>query len=165
MINGNFFLQTEPECLVDNCSFMFPHFFYIFQVMIIDSFEFSDRICNSFFARTRLHPSFFMGSVLLIFLIGLLSYYVSWRSCCVSVAISAWIRCSVRLYLQLLVEGLMSYLCYLCLFVSSTYCVGFFVSFLSSSCVHFWFPVFVLCTFLIVPSVFSNTYYLQCTII
>ena len=61
MINGNFFLQTEPECLVDNCSFMFPHFFYIFQVMIIDSFEFSDRICNSFFARTRLHPSFFYG--------------------------------------------------------------------------------------------------------
>jgi hypothetical protein len=158
---------------------MFPHFFYIFQVMIIDSFEFSDRICNSFFARTDFTPVFFMGSVLLIFLIGLSSYYVSWRSCCVSVAISAWIRCSVRLYLQLLVEGLMSYLCYLCLFVYNDvqhilcwFFCGFFClrlvsifDFPSSSCVHFWLPVFVLCPFLIVPSVFSNTYYLQCTII
>jgi len=132
---------------------MFPHFFYIFQVMIIDSFEFSDIICNSFFARTRLHLSFFMGSVLLIFLIVLLSYYVSWRSCCVSVAISAWIRSSVRLYLQLLVEELMSYLCYLCVFAHSgvqhILCWFFCGFFLSSSCVHFWFPVFVLCTFLI----------------
>jgi hypothetical protein len=46
-----------------------------------------------------------------------------------SVTISALIQCSIRLYLQLFVVGLMSYLRYLCLFEyssSNTYCVVFF---------------------------------------
>jgi hypothetical protein len=37
----------------------------------------------------------------------------------ISVTISAYKRCSVRLYLQLFVEGLMSYLRYLCLLAYS----------------------------------------------
>jgi len=48
-----------------------------------------------------------------------LSYYVSLRSqfhVVISVRTSAWKRCSVRLYLQLFVGELMSYLRYLCLF-------------------------------------------------
>jgi hypothetical protein len=49
-----------------------------------------------------------------------LSYYESLCSefrVVMTVAISALKRCSVRLYLQLFVGGIMSYLRYLCLFV------------------------------------------------
>jgi hypothetical protein len=58
-----------------------------------------------------------------------------------SVTMFAYKRCSVRLYLQLLVGGLMSYLPYLlgfflCIVVSNTYCVVFLLCF-SSSCVHY----------------------------
>ena len=64
-------------------------------------------------------PGFFMvWSVLLIFLFFfVLSYYVSLRSefrVMMSVTISAYKSCSVRLYRQLLVEGHMSYVRYLC---------------------------------------------------
>ena len=47
-----------------------------------------------------------------------LSYYVSLRSD-LRVVMSAYKRCSVRLYLQLFVEWLISYLCCLCLFAHS----------------------------------------------
>jgi hypothetical protein len=49
----------------------------------------------------------------------MLSYYVSLRSelhVMMTVTRPAYKRCSVRVYLQLFVGGLMSYLCYLCLF-------------------------------------------------
>jgi len=81
-----------------------------------------------------------MGSVLLIFLVFLLSYYVSLRSefrVLMSVTISSQKRCSVRLYLQLFVEGLMSYLLccvWLRIVVSNTYYVVLLIVF------------FVLCT-------------------
>ena len=58
-------------------------------------------------------PGFFMGSVLLICLVFVLSYYVFLRSK-LRVVISAWKRCSVRLYLQLFVRECMSYLNYSC---------------------------------------------------
>ena len=51
-----------------------------------------------------------------------LSYYVSLRSeyrVVVSITISAYKRCSVRLYLQLFVGRLMSYLRFLCLLAHS----------------------------------------------
>jgi len=50
---------------------------------------------------------------------NVLSYHMSLRSefhIVMSVTISAYKRCLVRLYLQLFVEGIMSYLRYLCLF-------------------------------------------------
>ena len=64
------------------------------------------------------------------------------------------LRCSVRLYLKLFIEGLMSYLRYLCFFAHSgvqhilccVYVLFFFVL----------FPVSLDCPFLISPSVFSN---------
>jgi hypothetical protein len=85
---------------------------------------------------------FFGGSVLLIFLVFVLTYNVSLYSefrVVMSFTISAYKLSYVRLYLQLLVGGLMSYLRYLCLFVCSGMqdilcCV--FVCF-SSSCVPF----------------------------
>jgi hypothetical protein len=71
-------------------------------------------------------------------------YIVAW-----TVTISVWKRCSVRLYLQLFVGGLVFYLCYLCLLalftlVSNTYCVVFFLHRLNPRCcqfvwiVHLW---------------------------
>jgi hypothetical protein len=63
--------------------------------------------------------------------------------------------CLVRLYLQLFVEGLMSYLCYLRIAVSNVYCVGFF-------CIRLVYSIFLVtldCPFLISPSVFSNVYF------
>ena len=60
--------------------------------------------------------------MLLILLVYVLSFCVSLRSeLCVgmSVTISAYKRCSVRLYLQLFVGGSMSYLRSLCLFAHS----------------------------------------------
>ena len=65
---------------------------------------------------------FFVGSVLLILLVYVLSFCVSLRSelCVVmSVTISVYNRCSVRLYLQLFIGGSMSYLRSLCLFAHS----------------------------------------------
>ena len=76
------------------------------------------------------------------------------------VAISACKRYSVRLYLQLFVRGLMSYLRYLCwrIVVSNAYCFVFSLC-LSSSCVHYiCLPVSLDCVVLIGPSVFSNVY-------
>ena len=82
----------------------------------------------------------------------MLSYYVYLRSefrVVMSVTISAYKRCSVRLYLQLFVGWLMSYLCYVCCLY--LYCVvlllGFFFVLL---------PVSLDCPFLISPSVFTN---------
>jgi len=76
-----------------------------------------------------------VGSVLLIFLVFVLSYYVSLRSefhVVMSIRINPFSHkndvrcliyvicvCLVRLYLQLFVGGLMSYLRYLCLFAYS----------------------------------------------
>ena len=85
-----------------------------------------------------------------------LSYYVSLRSVlCVlmSVTISPLKRCSVHLYLQLFVGGLMSYLRYTCLLA----CGG--VLFVFVFClVHHMLKVFLDFPFLITPSVFSNVY-------
>ena len=105
-----------------------------------------------------------------------LSYYVSLRSefhVVMSVTISAWKRCSVRLYLQLIeYDSLMSHGMCVCLrrVVFNIYCVVFLLCF-SSSCVPYVasFSVFLLlvypmlpvsldCTIVIVPLVFSNAY-------
>ena len=80
-----------------------------------------------------------------LFYIFVLSYYVSLRS---EFVLWCTLRFSVRLYLQLFVGGLMSYLCYLCLVAHSgvqhILCCVFLCS--SSSCVT-CFPLFfvVLC--------------------
>ena len=74
------------------------------------------------------------------------------------IMISAYKRCSVRLYLQLLVGGLIYLIC-VCfrIVVSDTYCVVFLLC-LSSLCI----PCFVcfsgLSIFFIASSVFSNVY-------
>jgi hypothetical protein len=76
-----------------------------------------------------------------------------------SVTISAWKRCSVRLYLQLLVGGSMSYLRYLCLFTHSgvqrilccVFALFFFVLY-NLCCQFLWIILFWL------PLVFSNIY-------
>ena len=85
----------------------------------------------------------------------------------------------VRLYLQMFVGGLVSYLRYFCFFaysgvqdilccvfllylssscflyivVSNTYCILFLLCFFSS-----WLPVSLDCPFLIAPSIYSNVY-------
>ena len=76
-----------------------------------------------------------------------------------SVTISARKRCSVRLYLHLFVDGIMSYLRYLCLFAHSgvqhiLWCVFVFL-------VYPMLPVYLDCPFTIVPLVFSNLYLLD----
>ena len=102
---------------------------------------------------------FLVGSVLLIVLVLCGSYYVFLRSefrVVVSITISAQTLCSVRLYLQLLVRWLMTYLRYLCLFA---YCVVFSALFVFVLClVYPMLPVSLGCLFLIAPSVFSNVY-------
>ena len=68
------------------------------------------------------------------FFSGVVSYCVSLRSglrVVMSVTISSYKRCSVRLNLQLFVGGIMSYLRYLCIVVSITNCV-LFLFYLSS---------------------------------
>ena len=81
----------------------------------------------------------------------MVSYYVSLRSefrVVMSAIIYAWKWCSVRVYLQLFVRGILSYLRYfvcLCIVISNTYCVVFLPC-LSLSCVSIF----------IAPSVFSN---------
>ena len=76
-----------------------------------------------------------------------------------SVTISARKRGSVRLYLHLFVDGIMSYLRYLCLFAHSgvqhiLWCVFIFL-------VYPMLPVYLDCPFMIVPLVFSNLYLLD----
>ena len=75
----------------------------------------------------------------------------------VSVAISAWRRCSVRLCLQLFVGEFFSWLGCLCFFayggVHHILCCVFVFFFL-----RLVYPVSLDCQFLIVPSVFSNVY-------
>jgi len=92
-----------------------------------------------------------------------LSFYVSLRSefsIVMSVTISAYKRCSVRLHLQLYIWGLIYVIC-VCLriVVSNTYCVVFLLC-LSSSCVlctlfcqflwivHYWLPIRFSLTFI-----------------
>ena len=77
-------------------------------------------------------PGFFVGFVLFILLVFVLSYYMPLRSgfhVVMSFAISAYKRDSVRLYYQFFIDGCMSYLRYLCLFVYSgvqhILCCGF----------------------------------------
>ena len=73
----------------------------------------------------------------------------------------AWKRCSFLLCLQLFVGGLMSYLCYFCLFaysgVQHIVCCVFVLFCFSSSCVPM-LPVNLNCPFLIATSVFFNIY-------
>jgi len=65
-----------------------------------------------------------------------------------------------KVYLQLFVRGLMTYLHYLCLFTYSgvqyILCCVFVLSFLRLVCSMF--QVSLDCSFVIVPSVFSNVY-------
>ena len=88
-----------------------------------------------------------------------------------SVTITAYKRCSVRLYLQLFVGGRMSYLRYLCLLTYSgvqlKLCCGF-VLFSFVLCI-LWIVIFRLplrysldCPFSIVPSVFSGLSFFDC---
>jgi len=80
-----------------------------------------------------------------------------------SVTISAYKRNLIRLYLQLFVGRIMSYLCYLCLLVyivvSNRCCVVYFVLFVLVFC--FVYPMVLIsldCPFWIAPSVYSNVY-------
>jgi hypothetical protein len=70
----------------------------------------------------------------------------------------AWKRCSFLLCLQLFVGGLMSYVCYFCLFAYSgiqhIVCCVFVLFCYFSSCL----PVYLNCPFLIATSVFFNIY-------
>jgi hypothetical protein len=105
-------------------------------------------------------PCFLVGSVFLIFLVFSLSYYVSLQSefrVVMSITISA--KCADRLYSQLSVGGLVSYLLiFACLriVVSKTYCVVFlllFFVFCNLCCqflwiVHFWLPLRYSLTFI-----------------
>ena len=79
-----------------------------------------------------------------------------------SVTISAYKRCSCRLYVQLCVRcsRLIYVICVcLCIVVSNTYCVVFFNLFVFVLClVYPMLPVSLDCIFLIAPSVFSNVY-------
>ena len=79
-----------------------------------------------------------------------------------SVTISAKKLCSVRLYLQLFVGGLMFYLSYLCLFAHSGVqhiLCSVFVLFVFVLClVYPMLPVSLECPFLIAPLVLSNVY-------
>jgi hypothetical protein len=72
-----------------------------------------------------------------------------------SVTISPWKQCSVRLYLQLFVGGLIYLICVcLCIIVSNTYCFCFVFLCLM-------YPMMLVsldCPFLIAPSVFANVY-------
>ena len=83
-------------------------------------------------------PVFFVGSVLLIFLLFVLSYCVSLRSgfhVVMPVTISAWNRCAVRICLKLFV-GDPCLVCVICVclrvMVSSAYCVVCLLCFSSS---------------------------------
>ena len=102
-----------------------------------------------------------MGSLLLIFIVFcvvLLCVFTFCVPCCGDRYDFRIKRCSVRLCLQLFVEGLMSYLRYLYLLAHSgvqhiLYC-GFALF------VFVLLPVPLDCPFLIAPSVFSNVFFL-----
>ena len=91
-------------------------------------------------------------------LIFVLSCYVSLRSefrVVMSVTISAYKRCSIRLYPQVFVGDLMSCLPYLCMFAYSVVLCFCFVF------LRYVYPMLAVsldCPFLIAPSVFSNIY-------
>ena len=100
----------------------------------------------------RLYPQLFVGGLMsycvvcvsfCIVMSSILSYLMSLCSelrVVMSVTISAKKRCSVRLYLQLFVGGLMSYLRYLCFFCIEwcpTHIVLCFLFCFSSSCVPY----------------------------
>ena len=78
----------------------------------------------------------------------------------------AYIWCLVRLYLQMFVEGLKSYLRYLCLLTYSgiqhilccVFCFVCLVSCVPNVCKFLW-----IVNFLIASSVFSNAYFLVST--
>ena len=88
-------------------------------------------------------PALLVGSVLLIFLVFVLSYYICvfslWAPCC-DVRYDFRIKqCSVRPYRQLFVGGLMSFFTlfvFACVMWCPTHIVLCFVLF-SSSCVHY----------------------------
>jgi hypothetical protein len=83
-------------------------------------------------------PVFWCGPCCSSIYFFVLSYYVSLPfefHVVMSVTIAAQKRCSVRVYLQLFVGGLMSYLRYLCLFAFSG--VQYIVLCFSSSCVPY----------------------------
>ena len=105
------------------------------------------------FPSTWVHPAFLVGSVLLIvlvfFCVVLLCVFTLWVSCC-DVRYDFRIkRYANRLYFQLFVGGLISYLRYFRIVVSNTYCVVFLFCFSSSfvPCYqfpwifHFWLPI------------------------
>jgi hypothetical protein len=77
-------------------------------------------------------------------------------------ALSAYKRCSVCLFLQLFVEGLVSYLYYLCLFAYSgvqlILCCGFVLFVFALCIVYPMLSVSLSCSCLIALSVFSNVY-------
>ena len=114
------------------------------------------------FTSTWVHPGFLEGSVLLTFLFFVLSYYVTLRSkfrVVISVTISSYKRCSVRLYLQLFVGWPMPYLRYTCMCLFAYSGVQHIV--LCSCFVFLRLVCHVLslsldCQFFIAPSVFSN---------
>jgi hypothetical protein len=118
---------------------------------------------NLVVASSWVHPSVLVRSVLLIvlvFCVVLLCVFAFWVPCCDVHYDFAWKRCSIRLYLQLFVGELMSYLRYSCLIaysdVQHTICCDFALFFfvLCTLCCQFlWiFP------FLIAPAVISNVY-------
>ena len=118
---------------------------------------------NLVVASSWVHPSVLVRSVLLIvlvFCVVLLCVFAFWVPCCDVHYDFAWKRCSIRLYLQLFVGELMSYLRYSCLIaysdVQHTICCDFALFFLvlcTLCCQFLWiFP------FLIAPAVISNVY-------
>ena len=113
------------------------------------------------FASTWVHPRFWVGSVLLIFVVFL---------CCPIMYIYVltslfWCplrlpHASVRFYLQLCVGGFMSYLGYLCLFANRVvqHILSVFLLSFSSPCIPY-IAIFSGLSICIAPSVFSNGYF------
>ena len=113
-------------------------------------------------------PGFFLvGSVLLIFVVlgVLLCFCTFWVSCCAVSYDFRIKRCSVRLYLQVFVWGLMSYLHYLCLFeysdVQQILCCVFVLFVFFLSCVPYVTSFSGLSSWLSLP----YSYYLTLTMI
>ena len=106
------------------------------------------------FVSTRVYPGFLVGSVLLIFQFFMLSFYVSIfiDSCCDGRYDFRVKRCSVRLYLQLFVRRLMSYLRFFAHSVSQTYCAVILV------CFRFSWVLQVSLGSPFLSAVFSNVY-------
>ena len=106
---------------------------------------------------------FLVGSVLLIFFCFMccpIRCLCSDFRVVMSVTISAWKRCSVRLHLQLFVGGRISYLRYFCLFAQ--WCLTHIVlcfCFIFLRLMNTMLPVSLDCPFLIAPSVFSSVYF------